>query len=177
MNFLSLSALLSTLLTSAVVVATTTITEPDQALPNVTLTKLTFGSCHKQKYEHAQIWQRIQEQDAQVWLWLGDAIYPPMRAIAPVSVLQQNYQALRDSAGYAALRQSTPHVFGTWDDHDFGGNDMGLHMPDKSARRKAFFDFLGYDDDLSSASANDDSAGRRQGVYHSRWVSHLTKSN
>ena len=38
----------------------------DFEYPNVTLTKLTFGSCHKRKYEFPEIWQRIQEQDAQV---------------------------------------------------------------------------------------------------------------
>lgn len=141
----------------SLIAAATTL--PDVEHANVTLTQLTFGSCHKRKYEQAEIWQRIQEQHAQVWLWLGDAIYPPMRSIAPVSVLIDEYQALRQSAGYAQLLETTPLVFGTHDDHDFGGNDMGKEMPDQVARRDAFWEFLGY-----TPPSPDD---QRQGVYHS----------
>jgi hypothetical protein len=42
-------------------------------------------------------------------------------------------------------RSSTrPLVTGVWDDHDFGGNDMGVGMPSKPERRKIYRDFLGH---------------------------------
>ena len=133
---------------------------------NVTLTKLTFGSCHKRKYEFPQIWQRIQEQEAQVWLWLGDAIYPPMREIAPVAVLEEEYRALQQSPGYAKLMETTPSL-GVWDDHDYGGNDMGKDMPQKEERRDAFWKFLGH----PPAGKNEN----RQGVYHSVTLGQATR--
>eukprot|EP00559_Dactyliosolen_fragilissimus_P007923 CAMPEP_0184868884 /NCGR_PEP_ID=MMETSP0580-20130426/32056_1 /TAXON_ID=1118495 /ORGANISM="Dactyliosolen fragilissimus" /LENGTH=376 /DNA_ID=CAMNT_0027370043 /DNA_START=350 /DNA_END=1477 /DNA_ORIENTATION=- len=33
-------------------------------------------------------------------------------------------------------------VHGTWDDHDYGGNDFGANMPDKMQRLNLFLDFL-----------------------------------
>jgi hypothetical protein len=35
-------------------------------------------------------------------------------------------------------------VAGIWDDHDFGGNDMGSKMPNKLERRELLWDFLEY---------------------------------
>lgn len=43
-----------------------TLFTDDFAHANVTLTKLSFGSCHKSKYASPLIWQRIQEQESQV---------------------------------------------------------------------------------------------------------------
>lgn len=126
---------------------------------NVTLTRLTFGSCHKRKYEFPEVWQKIQEQDSQVWLWLGDSVYPPMRKIAPVTVLEEEYLALQQSPGYAKLMETVPYIFGTWDDHDYGGNDMGKDMPQKEERRDAFWKFLGH----PPAGKKEN----REGVYHS----------
>jgi hypothetical protein len=34
--------------------------------PNVTLTKIAFGSCHKSKYPSAEQWRRIRDEKAQV---------------------------------------------------------------------------------------------------------------
>lgn len=99
-------------------------------------------------------------------MWLGDAVYPPMRKIAPVHVLRDEYRALkRHNVGYAKLLESTPIVLGTWDDHDYGANDMGKYMPDKEERRDAFWEFLG----TTSPPENDEDDSRRQrlGVYHS----------
>ena len=151
----------------SVPISTTTTTSAssstvDVTYPNVTLTKIAFGSCHKRKYaQPSRLWQRIQQQEGQAWLWMGDAVYPPQRAVCPVNMLQEEYQHLRhNDGGYAALvAAKTPYIWGTWDDHDYGGNDMGKEMPDKVARRNAFWDFLGYDH-----APRDDTT--RQGVYH-----------
>lgn len=113
-------------------------------------------------------------------MWLGDAVYPPMRKIAPAQTLVDEYNALKQSEGYAKLLESTPFVMGTWDDHDFGGNDMGKHMPDIALRRDAFYNFLGtnynnHQPAASLANVEDDNdnlnslppSRRRVGVYHS----------
>ena len=148
---------------------TATLAQADLSFPNETLTTVTFGSCHKRKYEDARIWQNIAQVPAQAWLWLGDAVYPPLRRIAPVSVLRDEYHALRQSQGYQALCAAVPRTLGTWDDHDYGGNDMGKHMPDREARRDAFFEFLGHPSAAAAAANNNNNNNnrhRRQGVYH-----------
>jgi alkaline phosphatase D len=139
-----------------------TAATPDFEFPNVTLTNFTFGSCHKREYQDPRIWQRIKEQHGQAWLWLGDAVYPPMRKVAPIEVLKDEYQALLDSPAYKEFRQSIPYIFGIYDDHDFGGNDMGKDMPEKEARRDAFWEFLGYEQTMLGVETI-----QRQGVYHS----------
>eukprot|EP00536_Pseudo-nitzschia_multiseries_P018639 jgi/Psemu1/265005/estExt_Genewise1Plus.C_28300002 len=72
-----------------------------------------------------------------------------------------------------------PLVAGVWDDHDFGGNDMGSHMPEKKHRKRIYRSFLGTrsreakdgdegDDGSSSSSINDADNGdvARDGMYH-----------
>ncbi|KAL7575171.1 hypothetical protein ACA910_018662 [Epithemia clementina (nom. ined.)] len=154
----------------------------DLQYPNQTLTRLSFGSCHKTKYAKPDLWPVIfgttassssfssNDTRPQVWLWTGDAIYPPLRGVAPVSVLEQEYRHIKDpqnrTIGYGAqiavggspllLSQAdnattttttttttTIHVLGSWDDHDYGANDFGKDMPDKRARAVAFWKFLG----------------------------------
>lgn len=179
MTFVGLVA--SLLLTSIVVATvaaengsvsatTTTTSSADLNLPNVTLTHLTFGSCHKRKYQVPGLWQRVKEQNSQAWLWMGDAVYPTQRGIAPVQALVDEYQQLRhENAEYAGLVQSSTteqqpyYIWGTWDDHDYGGNDMGKDMPDRTARRNAFWDFMDY----AHAPRDDDNDPRQGGVYHS----------
>ncbi|OEU11716.1 hypothetical protein FRACYDRAFT_162308, partial [Fragilariopsis cylindrus CCMP1102] len=47
-------------------------------------------------------------------------------------------------------------VGGVWDDHDYGGNDMGANMPNKKERQTIYRDFLS----LDHPTAN------RDGMYH-----------
>jgi alkaline phosphatase D len=135
-------------------------------------TKLAFGSCHKAKYADARIWSTIAAEKPLAFLWTGDAIYPPVRDIASVEQLQAEYQRLtflnqdqsawsdpttavrNDSIGYYTsllqpqlqrkAKNQAPNftIFGTWDDHDYGGNDRGADMPDRPARADAYWAFL-----------------------------------
>lgn len=99
-------------------------------------------------------------------MWLGDAVYPSSKTIAPVAQLREEYEQLKynRSLGYADfIARSVPIVYGTVDDHDYGGNDMGKHMPDKLARAAAFWDFLGHLPPKDQGTGS----GTRQGVYAS----------
>lgn len=120
-----------------------------------TTTKLAFGSCHKNKRSRVPpIWDAIGKEQADAWVWLGDAIYPSSRdengkkryGPAPPQELQEAYDEMKHNAtiGYSDFLQKTPNVYGVWDDHDYGGNDMGVHMPLKKERQRVFLDFLGY---------------------------------
>ena len=137
----------------------------DFSYPNTTLTRIAFGSCHKRKYamttgnNNNNIWKTIQTQaHPQLWLWTGDAVYPPVRGIASTALLETEYRQMLENAtlGYASFRPPLG-AFGTWDDHDYGGNDVGDEMPDKEARALLFWKFLG----------RDPPPGHRQGLYSS----------
>ena len=117
--------------------------------------RIAFGSCHKNTKAQPTIWNSILALQPHLWLWTGDAVYAPMRKVAPVQVLREEYAQLLNYEPYQRLHHAVP-TFGTWDDHDYGGNDMGDGMPNKEARADAFFDFLGQ-------TRRPD----RAGVYHS----------
>lgn len=91
----------------------------DFSYPNTTLELLAFGSCHKNKYANPQIWRSVQSLDPQAWIWMGDAVYPPVRGIASVNLLEKEYDKLKNnqSLGYSDFYPER-FVFGTWDDHE-----------------------------------------------------------
>lgn len=126
---------------------------------NVTLTKLAFGSCHKLKYAQPEYWDAIAAQSPQAWLWTGDAIYPPTRGIASIDLLQKEFETMNNYSSYQEFKKTLElGVYGTWDDHDYGGNDAGAEMPDKQTRAKLFREFL------QSKPSN---ITERNGVYNS----------
>lgn len=155
---------------------------PDASYPNVTLERLAFGSCHsrgaldKRLSRAARtaaahtptIWDAIASTvQPQAFLWTGDAIYPPtnVRGDASVHELRKEYRHMlhNHTLGYAPfLRRDgllTGGVHGTWDDHDYGGNDRGRELTDREARRDAYLEFLG----VAQGSAR----WGRKGVYGS----------
>lgn len=154
----------------------------DFAHPNVTVTKIAFGSCHNAKYalkaaatakqadvskENVKtVWQTIAKEDASVWLWTGDAIYPPLKGIASVDMLRDEYHKMNTNRllGYADYPPASSYVYGTWDDHDYGGNDLGKDMPDKQQRADAFYEFLNLPRPEEKKKNNNNN---RQGVYSS----------
>ena len=81
-----------------------------------------------------------------------------MRQIVPVSVLEDERRALHKARPDYAKLAGSSLVLGTWDDHDYGGNDMGKDMGQKDERRDAFWKFLG------PASWKPEN---RHGVFHS----------
>lgn len=112
---------------------------------SITNTKFAFGSCHKSKYADPQIWKTITKESPDAFLWTGDAVYPPVRGLASIELLQAEYHRMKhsDAIGYSEFVSRTQiPVFGTWDDHDYGGNDMGYEMPEKEQRAAAYWKFL-----------------------------------
>ena len=98
-------------------VATSDFVFPDE------VSRIAFGSCHKSKYTDSvnNIWKTIQETyNPQVWLWTGDAIYPPARGVASIDLLKETYRDMKENLtlGYSSNLKAV--TFGTWDDHDYG---------------------------------------------------------
>jgi hypothetical protein len=152
-----------------------------------TLSKLAFGSCHKSSKSKTPvpIWNTIEhdeEQHPQAWLWTGDAIYAKGLDVegkkrygpTPPEELSELYQEMHTNhtIGYASFHAQRPlGVYGTWDDHDMGGNDMGVNIPQKEARQQAFLEFLGLPPNEHNPQ------GHREGVYSSvEWGEAPTKT-
>lgn len=101
------------------------------------ITKIIYGSCIHQ--DHPQpIWQAINQQQADVFVFLGDNIYGDTN---DMEVLAAKYKKLGSNVGFQQLKNNTP-IVATWDDHDYGANDAGKDYPYKEQSRKIMLDFF-----------------------------------
>ena len=91
---------------------------------------------------------------------LGDTIYPPSKGTATISELEKSYNNMKynKTLGYVDFKPKYG-VYGTWDDHDYGGNDRGYEINQKDQRQKLFLDFLD--------THKDSNIYKREGVYNS----------
>jgi len=152
---------------------------PDATYPNLIPRTIAFGSCHSRRSfdrsppNQPNIWDAIASHRPDAFLWSGDAVYPPNKlGNAPVTALQYEFNQLRtnDTLGYSRTMLSGPAappggIHGTYDDHDYGGNDRGNEMPDRQARRDAYLDFLSID--KSNNTSSNSSRRSRPGLYSS----------
>eukprot|EP00897_Mesotaenium_endlicherianum_P004338 jgi/Mesen1/3932/ME000209S02948 len=140
------------------------------------LSRIAFGSCANQSAPQP-VWDPILEYGPELFVWLGDNIYADEKSpvslwgrkrnvgpkktrdrFLPVSVerMREKYAEARRQLGYQRLREGV-EVIGTWDDHDYGLNDVGKELPMKLESMQLMLDFL---------DEPDDSPRRRQdGVY------------
>lgn len=103
-----------------------------------TIERIAFGSCAEQHKEQA-IWQQVLAADPDLFVFLGDNVYADSDDPAE---LQAAYAALAAQPGFQQLRNSTRFI-ATWDDHDYGQNDIGADYVSKEASRRIMLDFFG----------------------------------
>ncbi len=113
---------------------------------------ISFGSCNKQDSEQV-LWDDINQESSDMWIWLGDNIYGDSEDPA---VLSEKYEMQLQNQEYQTLLRSTP-IVGTWDDHDYGKNDAGKELASKKISRDLLFQFL----DLDKSNP----AWEREGAY------------
>lgn len=101
-------------------------------------TKIAFGSCASQDHP-LPIFNSIVKQHPDLFIFLGDNIYGDSNNM---DTLRAKYKRLENHKGYRDLRGSCP-VFATWDDHDYGWNDVGRHWPYKKQSKEVFLKFFG----------------------------------
>lgn len=125
------------------------------------VSRIGFGSCYKPE-KSTPLWKSVADFDPQVWLWLGDNVYADVihgkyiKKDLPKDAFDRAYRSLGQSEGIAALKQLPPgHMMATWDDHDFGRNDIGKDWERREEAKKAFVKFWGGQE-------------REDGVYSSR---------
>ena len=118
---------------------------------------IAFGSCNKQNLEN-KLWDDILQQKPDIWIWGGDNVYSDTDNMVK---LKADYNKLLNNKGYKNLMNSTK-IMGTWDDHDYGLNDGGVHFKAKKESQQVFLDFFGV--------PQDDIRRKREGVYYSEIV-------
>jgi alkaline phosphatase D len=142
-------------------------------------TTIAFGSCHKNsKSSVPSIWESIVQEGPllDAFVWTGDAMYPPYKDITtgrkhygPTSprTIAMGFEELKvnTTIGYTLLLDKQIPIYGTWDDHDYGGNDMGKNIPNLYERQQIFWEFLGYQPHT------------HPGVYHSIILNSVHDSN
>ncbi len=84
------------------------------------------------------LWEAIAQVAPTAFMWLGDIIYADTEDITKMRALYDELTAL---PAYAALSGKT-RILGTWDDHDYGGDDLGREYPKRVESQQALLDFL-----------------------------------
>ncbi|MBI3735365.1 alkaline phosphatase family protein [Candidatus Sumerlaeota bacterium] len=104
--------------------------------PAEKLTRIAFGSCAKQN-EPQPIWNAIGAANPQLFIFLGDNIYADT---TDMNILRREYGRLAAVPEFKSFRSKVP-IIATWDDHDYGANDIGSEYPMKEQSRAIFLDF------------------------------------
>lgn len=99
--------------------------------------RIAFGSCSLH-FGKQRIWKTIAQKDPDLWIWLGDIIYADTEDMVSFAA---KYAQLDSNANYRDFREKIP-VIATWDDHDFGGNNVGKHYPKKVESQQLFLQFF-----------------------------------
>lgn len=100
--------------------------------------RIAFGSCADQTKDQL-IWTEVLAAEPDLFVMLGDNVYADTDEPAE---LRASYELLAQQPGFQRLRQST-EIIATWDDHDYGQNDIGENYVSKAASRDIMLDFFG----------------------------------
>eukprot|EP00347_Sterkiella_histriomuscorum_P005565 403356122 len=116
--------------------------------------RIGFGSCFDKKQKRTDIFKDINQENLDLWIWLGDFAYVDKHVgVIMQYVYGQNYliedeetrrkkfATTYEDEYYSLLKKQTP-VIGIWDDHDYGKNDGDATNPIKLNNKQVYLDFL-----------------------------------
>lgn len=126
---------------------------PQNADSNL-VTKIAFGSCAYEKHP-LPIFNLVVQKKPDMFLFLGDNIYGDTQNM---DTLKRKYQQLGSKESFINLKKHT-EILATWDDHDYGWNDIGKSYPFKEASKEIFLDFFN--------EPKDSERRKHKGIYHS----------
>jgi len=98
---------------------------------------IAFGSCNHTHLPQP-MWSHIHGRQPDLFLWLGDVVYADTN---DVQEMLRHYRVQHSHPEYQQVRTTMP-VLGIWDDHDYGGNNLGRDNPIKEQSQQLFLDFL-----------------------------------
>jgi alkaline phosphatase D len=122
------------------------------------LTTISFGSCNKQWLPQTH-WKKISDLNPDIWLWMGDVVYTDLPG--GKKELDRAYNTQIENTEYQDFLSKGIIVEGIYDDHDFGVNDAGSHLPNLMYRKEKFLNFL-------NISRDDERWIKDRGLYTSK---------
>lgn len=122
--------------------------------PHKITTKIAFGSCGSENHP-LPIFNNVVEHNPDLFIFLGDNIYGDTKNM---DTLKAKYNRLGSKASFQNLQKNTK-ILATWDDHDYGWNDIGKHYTYKEESKEIFLDFF---DEPKDSKRRD-----HKGIYHS----------
>lgn len=131
------------------------------ALPagDAVLTSIAFGSCNT-AMQDIPILNTIAAESHDLFMYIGDNVYGDADSDdATLPELREEYHRLAARPEFVRLREAFP-MLATWDDHDYGQNDMGRSFAFKRFAETLFLDFWG--------APEDDARRSREGIYDAR---------
>lgn len=105
------------------------------------ITKIAFGSCGHQD-KPLDIFTTIVSHHPDLFIFLGDNIYGDTDNMFK---LRRKYKKLGKNKNYKHLKENAP-IIATWDDHDYGQNDIGKYYKKKLKSKKLFLKFFEEDE-------------------------------
>lgn len=122
------------------------------------LSTIGIGSCHStEEGRDFSILTQIASEALDLFIYTGDNVYGDARQYdATLPELRQAYRELAAKPEFQALRQASP-MLATWDDHDYGMNDLGGDFAFKGFAETLFLDFWG--------AEQNDIRRTREGIY------------
>lgn len=128
--------------------------ENENSIKENLITKIAFGSCGHETHD-LPIFNNIVNHNPNLFIFLGDNIYGDTK---DMNILKSKYNLLRTKPSYLNLKENT-EIIATWDDHDYGWNDIGKEYQFKEDSKDIFLDF--FEEPSSSSRRN------HKGIYHS----------
>ena len=114
------------------------VLQMEAGVTEVPVTTIAFGSCNRQG-EAQEFWPMIGAHKPDAWLWLGDIIYADRYGIDGIA---EQYGLQKAVPGYANFIASVDHIYGIYDDHDYGLNDGGKEYEHKATAKEHLLEFL-----------------------------------
>lgn len=101
------------------------------------LKRISFGSCNDQ-LDPQPLWNDLLKQKPDLWIWGGDNVYVDWMSNPDIETA---YAIQNKNPLYAQFKRQTPFI-GTWDDHDYSGDNADGSFAKKAQSQKHFLDFI-----------------------------------
>uniref|UniRef100_A0A7V2ZKL6 Alkaline phosphatase family protein n=1 Tax=Ignavibacterium album TaxID=591197 RepID=A0A7V2ZKL6_9BACT len=122
------------------------------------ISTIAFGSCSDEDKDQP-ILNLIVKHNPDLFIYLGDNVYADTK---DTNELKKAYNKLASKTEFKNLKQNT-RIIATWDDHDYGWNDIGKHYELKNDSKKIFLDFFNITESSRAYSG--------EGIYDSYYFS------
>lgn len=109
--------------------------------------RIALVSCAMDHLHKSDVWQQFENQAPDICFFLGDNVYADRKTLfekvaeADPELLWNRYVETRNRVRFYFHRRLTP-TLATWDDHDFGGNNIGKSYAHALASREIFHTFF-----------------------------------